>query len=407
MSETATPAARARAEAARSPPLLQAGFRPFFLLAGLWAMVAVGLWVPAYLGHFVLPSAFDPLTWHLHEAIYGFGLAAVAGFLLTAVPNWTGRLPIAGPRLAALALLWVAGRAACLVSAWIGWLPAMLIDLAFPLLLFAMIGREVLAGRNWKNLPPCLAVAVLALGNAAVHLQDRAEWIPYGFGGRLGLAVLLLLIALIGGRIVPSFTRNWLAKRGEKRVPAPFGAFDRAALLAAVAALLAWTAQPHATAAGGLLLLAGLLQLIRLARWRGLATLAEPLLAVLHLGYLWLAAGLLLLGLEILTGSPLLRGALHALAAGAAGTMILAVMTRATLGHSGRALTAGAGTTAAYLLLTAAVLARVLAPAFPAGELTLLAASALAWIAAFGLFLLLYAPILAGPDRTPGKADPA
>lgn len=394
MSETVKPAVRARAEAARALPLLQAGFRPFFLLAGLWAMAAVGLWIPAYLGLLALPSAFDPLTWHLHEAIYGFGLAAVAGFLLTAVPNWTGRLPIAGRPLALLALFWIAGRAACLLSGWSGWLPAMLIDLAFPLLLFLMIGREVLAGRNWKNLPPCLAVALLAAGSAAVHLEGRLDAIPYGLGGRLGLAVLLVLIALIGGRILPSFTRNWLAKRGAERLPAPFGRFDRLALLAAVVALLAWTVQPHDRLSGGLLLLAGLLQLLRLARWRGLATLAEPLLAILHLGYLWLAVGLLLLGLEILTGAPALRGAIHALAAGAAGTMTLAVMTRASLGHSGRALTAGTGTTLAYLLVTAAVAARVAAPVFPAAELTLLAGSALAWIAGFGLFLLLYGPIL-------------
>lgn len=393
----AKPAMRARAEAARSIALLQAGFRPFFLLAGVWAAVAVGLWIPAFIGVISLPTAFDPLTWHLHEAIYGFAVAAVAGFLLTAVPNWTGRLPIAGRPLAALVLLWAAGRAVCLFSDWTGWLAAMVVDLAFLTVFFLMITREVLAGRNWKNLPPAVAVAVLALGNAAVHLQDRVEWIPHGLGGRLGLGVILLLIALIGGRIIPSFTRNWLAKRGAQRLPIPFGRLDRLALLAAVAALLAWTVQPYWAVSGALLLVAGLLHLARLGRWRGLATLAEPLLVILHLGYFWMAAGLLLLGLEILTAEPLLRGALHALAAGAAGTMILAVMTRASLGHSGRPLTASAGTTVAYLLITAAALTRVLAPALPALELTLLAASAAAWIAGYALFVLLYGPMLLRP----------
>ncbi|MDF2095071.1 NnrS family protein [Aquibaculum arenosum] len=390
----AQPAVEARARAARSLPLLQAGFRPFFLLSGLWAAVAVGLWIPAYLGHMTLPTAFDPMTWHLHEAIYGFGAAAVAGFLLTAVPNWTGRLPIAGARLAGLVGLWVAGRVFCLLSGWSGWLLAMAVDLAFLSVLFVMILREVMAGKNWRNLPPAVAVLVLALGNAAVHLQDHVAWLPYGFGGRLGLAVLLMLIALIGGRIVPSFTRNWLAKRKADALPTPFGRLDRVALIAALIALLGWVLFPHATAVGALLALAGALHFLRLARWRGLATLAEPLLTILHVGYFWFALGLLLLGVEILTGIAALRGGMHALAAGAAGTMILAVMTRASLGHSGRDLTADAGTSLCYLLVTVAAAMRVIAPALPGIEITLLAASALAWIGGFGLFVALYAPLL-------------
>lgn len=390
----AKPAVEARARAARSLPLLQAGFRPFFLLAGIWAAVAVGLWIPAYLGHMTLPTAFDPMTWHLHEAIYGFGAAAVAGFLLTAVPNWTGRLPIAGAPLAGLVGLWAAGRVFCLLSGWSGWLLAMLVDLAFLSVLFVMILREVVAGKNWRNLPPALAVLALALGNAAVHLQDHVTWLPYGFGGRLGLAVLLMLIALIGGRIIPSFTRNWLAKRKAATLPTPFGPWDRAALLVLLVALLNWTVLPQAPYVGVLLALAGVVHFLRLARWCGLATLAEPLVTVLHLGYFWLALGLLLLGAEILTGIPALRGGMHALAAGAAGTMILAVMTRASLGHSGRELKADAGTSLCYLLVTIAAAMRVIAPALPGLEITLLAASALAWIGGFGLFVALYAPML-------------
>lgn len=403
LGQSAHPAIEARARAARAFPLLRVGFRPFFLLAGFWAIAAIGLWIPSFLGMVTLPSAFAPMTWHLHEAIYGFAVAAVAGFLLTAVPNWTGRLPIAGPGLAALALLWIAGRIFCLFSAWIGWQAAMLIDLSFLCLFFLVITREVIAGKNWRNIPPCIAIAVLALGNAAVHLEERVEWIDHGLGGRIGLAVLLLLITLIGGRIIPSFTRNWLAKRQEKSFPVPFNGFDRLVALTGLLALALWVVRPEGLVTGALLLLAGLLNILRLMRWRGMATLAEPLLAVLHLGYLWLGVGLLLLGLELLFAEPLLRGALHALAAGAVGTMILAVMTRATLGHSGQTLSAGTGTTIIYLLISAAALGRVLAPALPRVEVSLLTLSMLAWILAFGLFLALYAPLC---FRGRGSASP-
>jgi uncharacterized protein involved in response to NO len=391
--QTARPARPLQEREALSLPLLEAGFRPFFLLSGIWAAVAVGLWIPAYIGLLAFPSALAPMTWHLHEAIYGFGVAAVAGFLLTAVPTWTGRVPIAGRPLAGLALLWLAGRFFCFFSGFTGWQVAMVVDVAFLAVFFAVIAREILAGRNWRNLPPAIAVAILALGNAAVYLEGRWDWIPSGLGGRIGLAMLLLLITLIGGRIIPAFTRNWLAKQQRGPLPIPFNSFDRVVLLASVAGLLAWTAYPDALLTGALLLLAGILNLSRLARWRGFATFAEPLLTILHLGYFWLGFGLLLLGLELILSEPSLRGALHALAAGAAGTMILAVMTRASLGHSGRPLTAGQGTCVCYLLLTAAVVMRVVSPAVPAIEISLLSFSALAWIAAFGLFVTLYSPL--------------
>jgi len=399
LGQTAHPAAGFRRRTT-ALPIFQAGFRPFFLLAALWAAAAIGLWVPAYLGIVALPSAFAPMTWHLHEAIYGFGVAAVAGFLLTAVPTWTGRPPIAGTPLALLVLVWIAGRVFCFFSAWTGWQLAMIVDLAFLGIFFLLISREVIAARNWRNIPPCIAIAVLALGNAAVHLEERLQWIDYGLGGRIGLAVLLLLMTLIGGRIIPAFTRNWLARQQREPLPVPFNSLDRVVVLASLAALGLWIFHPDGQITGFLLVLAGLLNILRLARWRGTATLSEPLLAILHVGYLWLGVGLLLLGLELLLAEPLLRGGLHALAAGAVGTMILAVMTRASLGHSGRPLTAGIGTTIVYLLVTVAALARVAAPALPTLETGLLSFSTLAWIGAFGLFVGLYAPLCLSARRS-------
>lgn len=377
-----------------APAILQQGFHPFFQLAALWAIVSVGLWLAALGGLVGIPSAFDPLAWHAHEAVYGFAVAAVAGFMLTAIPNWTGRLPFAGWPLAGLVALWLAGRAACLASAWLGAGTAMIVDLSFLVTFAAVVAREIVAGRNWRNLVMVAAIVVLAVGNAAAHAEVVFAWPLGGFGRRLGLAVLLSLIALVGGRVVPSFTRNWLVKNDPARLPAPFGPLDRAVLLATVAALVTWAALPHSSSSGVLLLIAGGLNAVRLCRWRGTAAWKEPLLGVLHIGYAWLALGFLLLGARTLTAHPLLAGALHALSAGAIGTMVLAIMTRASLGHTGRALTAGLGTVLAYLLVSLGAAARVIAPLAGTVEPAVYAVAGILWIGGFALFLILYGPML-------------
>jgi uncharacterized protein involved in response to NO len=377
-----------------APAILQQGFRPFFQLAAVWAIASAGLWLAVLGGLVAIPSAFDPLAWHGHEAVYGFAVAAVAGFMLTAIPNWTGRLPFAGWPLAGLVALWLAGRAACLASAWLGAGTAMIVDLSFLVTFAAVVAREIVAGRNWRNLVMVVAIVVLAVGNAAAHAEVVFAWPLGGFGRRLGLAALLSLIALIGGRVVPSFTRNWLVKNDPARLPAPFGPLDRAVLLATVAALVTWAALPHSSSSGVLLLIAGGLNAVRLCRWRGTAAWKEPLLGVLHIGYAWLALGLLLLGARSLTAHPLLAGALHALSAGAIGTMVLAIMTRASLGHTGRTLTAGIGTVLVYLLVSLGAAARVAAPLIGAAEPVVYAVSGILWTGGFALFLILYGPML-------------
>jgi uncharacterized protein involved in response to NO len=355
------------------------GFRPFFLLGAAWAAIAVPVWLAAYAHGYALRGALPPMFWHAHEMVYGFGMAVVAGFLLTAIPNWTGRLPVRGWMLGALAALWLAGRVAMLVPG------AAPLDLAFPAVLAAVVAREILAGRNWRNLPMLAALALLLAGNVLFHLGVYA-------GLRLGIATLLMLIALVGGRIVPSFTRNWMTKfRRGALLPAPEGMLDRAALVMTLFALAAWVLD-WATLP---LAVAGVALAARLARWRGIATWREPLLFVLHAGYGWLALGLVLLGL----GAP---AALHALTVGAVGTMTLAVMTRASLGHSGRALAADRSTIAIYLLISAAALLRI------AGYQSVLVVSlsGLAWSAAFGLFVLHYGCILVDAGQKPGLAGP-
>ena len=373
-----------------------AGFRPFFLLGAAWAAIAVPVWLAAYVHGYVLPGALPAMTWHAHEMIYGYALAAVTGFLLTAIPNWTGRLPMHGAPLALLAALWVAGRIALLAGAVIGPQLAAAIDLSFLSVLILVVAREVTAAKNFHNLPVIAVLGLLLAGNVLVHLHALDIAYTSALGNRIGVATLVLLISLIGGRIIPSFTRNWLVKnRPDVAVPAPHDGVDTACLLVVVVALVAWVALP-ATALSAALALAGAgAAATRLSRWRGLATVREPLLFVLHAGYGWVAIGLALLGLNGFfhwapPGAPL-----HALTVGAIGTMTLAVMTRASLGHSGRALTARGGTIAIYLLVTLAALLRVAAPfTFNVAEFTALAG--LAWSAAFGLFAILYAPILIG-----------
>ncbi len=397
--ETSSDARRAYS----GPAILAVGFRPFFLGAGLWAAGAVALWLAQLAGWPALPSAFDPIAWHAHEMLFGYVTAVIAGFLLTAIPNWTGRLPVCGRQLGGLFALWCAGRVAIGVSAWIGPAPAAALDLAFPAALCAVVLREIAAGGNWRNLPVAAIVAVLAASNGLVHLEvlglAPTQYLGADLGLRLGIAAVAVLIMLVGGRVVPSFTRNWLAKRGEAVLPRPFGRLDRLAVAATVAAGLAWTFAPEAPASGALALLAAALGGARLAGWRGHRTRAEPLVWVLHLGYAWLVAGFALLGAAVLVPALPQSAALHALTAGAMGTMTLAIMTRATLGHSGRALTAGPGTAAIYALVGAAALMRVLAPLTALDAALLFGLSGLAWIGAFALFVILYGPLLVGRRR--------
>jgi uncharacterized protein involved in response to NO len=278
------------------PALFSQGFRPFFLAAALWAPASLGLFLLQLAGQLDLPTAFDPPTWHAHEMLFGFAMAAVAGHLMTAIPNWTGRMPLQCVPLLVLAVVWQLGRLAVATSALIGPAPAAVVDLGFPALLMLAIAREILAGRNWRNLPMIAALALLFGANAMTHAA-AAGWIETAQAGLRGaVAVFVLLIALVGGRIFPCFTRNRLARLGVAARPAPFGLIDRSTIGLVAASGAAWAAGLPAPLNGPLLLLAGLAAAVRLARWRGTVALGEPPLLALHLGHGWLALGLALLG---------------------------------------------------------------------------------------------------------------
>lgn len=375
------------------PPILQYGFRPFFLLAALHAGLAIPAWLWMHFAGRAPAGPFSALEWHVHEMLFGYLAAVVTGFILTAVPNWTGRLPLSGWPLALLVVLWLTGRVACALVA--DPLAAMLLDLAFPTLLAFAIWREVGAGRNWKNAPVAVIITLFGLANG-LHHSENLGLTQAGLGPRLALAATTVLIALIGGRIVPSFTRNWLAKRHVARLPASFGVIDKIALGATLAAALSWVAAPGLAATGALLFIAGTFLFVRLSRWRGGATLREPILFVLHLGHGWLAVSLLLLGISRLTATIPESAALHALTAGAIGTMTLAVMTRASLGHTGREIVAGRSILAIYWAVTLGAALRVAAPFAGEWYPQTLASGGVLWSVAFLLFAIHYAPILWG-----------
>ena len=385
-----------RARLLALPPVLRAGFRPFFFLGALWAIVVVALWVAAMAGTVTLPTLIDPLSWHRHEMLFGYLSAVIAGFLLTAIPNWTGRLPVAGPALAALVSMWVAARLAMLFSAWTGATVALLLDVGFLLVLASLCAREVFIARN-RNVPVVGAVLLLALASGVDHAEALGVVATDGLGWRAGFALVLLLITLIGGRIIPSFTTNWLKKQGQSRLPGQPSAFDAILIGATALALCCWIFAIGPGLTGPLLIAAGMLQLARLSRWGGLRTIADPLVFVLHLSYAWLPLGLILLGMSLLVPTQPASSALHALAAGAMASMTLAVMTRATLGHTGRELRAGVGTNAIYLLVTAGAALRVAAPWLPFDYLLLIQIAGAFWGGAFLLFLAMYGPKLLGP----------
>lgn len=391
----------------RGPAILSFGFRPFFLGAGIWAALIMVLWVPMLVGVISLPTAFDPVSWHAHEFLFGYLVAVIAGFMLTAVPNWTGRLPIVGWPLGGLAALWLLGRMAVMVSAGLPPLAVALMDLAMPVVLAAVMLREIVAGKNWRNLMVVAMLAVLTFGNALFHWEAaQGAYAAQGYGLRLGLAAVVMMIAVIGGRIVPSFTRNWLARRGPGRLPVPpMQRFDKLALLALLGALLSWVLLPVDDGTGAALIVVGILHAARLARWAGDRTGAEPLVWVLHLAYAFVPLGAALIGLEIMWPG-LIGGAAaqHLWMAGAAGLMTLAVMTRATLGHTGRPLTAGRGTVVIYLALVVTVLARLAAGLWPAEASALHALAGIAWIGAFGGFGVLYGPLML--RQKPAKTIP-
>ncbi|WCA60914.1 NnrS family protein [Agrobacterium tumefaciens] len=390
-----------RGLARTGPVIFSYGFRPFFLGGTLWAIVAMVLWIAALSGFIDLGGDYGAPNWHAHEMLFGFASAVLAGFLLTAVPNWTGRLPVSGKPLVWLFALWCAGRLFLLVPDQVGVVTAAAVDGLFLPALLAICAREVIAGRKWKDLKVLGGLLALSVANIVFHVAaiggDHSQ-----MATRLAVSAYTVLVIIVGGRIVPSFTRNWLNRFGRTDFPVPYNGFDTAAILIGIAALAVWTIEPESIVAVPTALLAAFMHAVRLIRWRGWTTWPEQVLVVLHVAYAFIPVGFITMALAALDVMDT-RSVLHVFTVGVIGCMMLAVMTRASLGHTGRKLAASRVTIAAYVALIACALLRPAAEFFPGAMMHLYACSALFWIVGFGLFCVEYGPILTR-ERKPLKA---
>lgn len=377
------------------PDFLSQGFRPFFLGAAIWAPLALALWLGTWLGHAPVWMQYDA-QWHMHEMLFGFVGAAMAGFLLTAIPNWTGRYPVRGAALGWLFLLWVIGRIAMLMQPAFPDFPLWWAESLFLPVFALAILREIAAGRNWRNLKMAAIVGGLAVANIWFHLEMTGTLPARDFGMRAAMALIILTVALIGGRVTPSFTRNVLKKRGSTILPSPVTNTDRFTLFMTFAFGVVYMIWPQSLLTGAMALVCAFLHLERLTRWRGMHVLFEPMLWILHLAYLWLPVGFLLYAGAIVFQQFWQGAAIHAFTVGAFTSMIFAMMTRASRGHTGRELHANFLTIGIYASITLATVLRI-AGAMMGGS-RFHEISGMFWIAAFALFLIGYAPILLGRD---------
>jgi uncharacterized protein involved in response to NO len=387
----------------QGPPFWSYGFRPFFLSAGLFAAVAIPIWILMIAGTDRVEFRYAPRDWHVHEMLFGFLASVITGFVLTAMPNWTDRPPLSGWPLMGLWGLWCAGRLAS-TAPWFTPLASALIDGAFLVMVAGVVWRELFAAKAWDRLPIGVLISLYASANLLFHgliishaATDLAE--------RMALVLIMVLLALIGGKVTPGFTEDFLEQQGLAQRPASFSRFDGFSVIAVGLAGLVWMMNADPLITGSAFVAAGLIHLLRVSRWYGWLTWREPLVLVLHLGYGWLALSFLILG-----GSKLGIGvhgeeALHALTTGAVGVMTLGIMTRASLGHTGRIKHAGPLTVLIYLLVNVGALLRVFGQSLtPSGDVMLVMAAG-CWSGAYLLFVVGYGFMLFSRDVEEGTGQ--
>ncbi|TCS62481.1 NnrS family protein [Varunaivibrio sulfuroxidans] len=403
-----------------SPPshfaLFASGFRPFFLAAGIQGVLAMVVWVLLYGGRASLPITASPAVWHGHEMLYGYAMAAISGFLLTVVPNWTGQGKASGGKLIGLFSVWVIGRIAYWMS---GYLPAAVVavaDLAYIPVLLLIITPPLMAASNRRQMIFVPIMAMVFLGDLMVHLDSLGvtwlgSWLTAQRGLVLGLDMIMVLITIMGGRVIPSFTSSTLG-HGDPTIKVVQRPWVEKIILPATAlvALADLIFGFDHVISGTLALIVGVLHGVRMSGWQTRRTLANPILWVLHLGYAWLVVGFVLKGFAVLTPWIDPISAFHAQTVGAIGIITLGIMTRASLGHSGRVIRAAPSITLAYILIALAALVRVLGAAIaPDVSLPYLGSlevglSGTLWALGFLLYTIHYTPIFLKPriDGRPG-----
>jgi len=380
----------------QGPAFFSYGFRPFFLGAALFAGVAVPVWVLVLAGTGESSFLYPARDWHVHEMVFGFLPAVITGFLLTAIPNWTDRPPIRGYELMLLVTLWLAGRL-LIAMPWFTPLVSAIVDVGFLVAVAGLVWREITVSKSWDRTPMGVLVSLLAGANILFHVltmsgaeTDRPE--------RIAIAMVMMLLTLIGGRLIPNFTGELLVNSGRTEQPAPFSRYDSVSIGLVGFAVVSWIVQSNSMATGWMFVAAGLANLGRLMRWYGWTTWREPLVLILHVGYGWFALSLLILGGSILGIGLPKEDAVHAFTSGAVGAMTLAVMTRASLGHTGRPRHAGPLTVFIYILVNVGAVLRVFGPMTDLPINLILGVAAGSWSGAYLLFALVYGPFLLRPS---------
>ncbi len=372
------------------------GFRPFFLGAALFAGVAIPAWIVVLAGAGDSTFLYPARDWHVHEMVFGFLPAVITGFLLTAIPNWTDRPPIRGYELMLLFTLWLAGRLLIAIP-WFTPLVSAILDVGFLVAVAGLVWREIAAAKSWNRTPMGVLVSLLACANILFHVltlsgmaADRTE--------RAAIGMVMMLLTLIGGRLIPTFTDELLVGSGRAERPAPFSRYDGLSIALVGFAVVFWIVQQHSMVTGWMFVTAGLANLGRLARWYGWLTSREPLVLILHVGYGWFALSLFILGGSILGVGLPAEDAVHAFTAGAVGAMTLAVMTRASLGHTGRPRHAGPLTVCIYMLVNVGAVLRVFGPMTGLSTNLVMGVAAGSWSGAYLLFAMVYGPFLLRPS---------
>ena len=372
------------------------GFRPFFLGAALFAGVAIPVWIVVLAGVGDSTFLYPARDWHVHEMVFGFLPAVITGFLLTAIPNWTDRPPIRGYELMMLFTLWLAGRLLIAIP-WFTPLVSAIVDVGFLVAVAGLVWREIAAAKSWDRAPMGVLVSLLACANILFHVltlsgmaADRTE--------RAAIGIVMMLLTLIGGRLIPTFTDELLVGSGRAERPTSFSRYDGLSIALVGFAVVSWIVHPDSMVTGWMFVTAGLANLGRLARWYGWLTSREPLVLILHVGYGWFALSLLILGGSILEIGLPAEDAVHAFTAGAVGAMTLAVMTRASLGHTGRPRHAGPLTVCIYMLVNVGAVLRVFGPTTGLSTNLVMGVAAGSWSGAYLLFAMVYGPFLLRPS---------
>ncbi len=393
-------------EAYRGLVFFAIGLRPFFLGAPIYTTCAILIWLALYFGRLTLEGNLANYVWHAHEMLFGYSCAVLAGFFLTVLPSWTDTLPIRDTRLAVLFAVWLAGRVALWASPV---LPAALVagvDLAFLMLLVIYVGPPLVQSKGRHNLIFIPLLGLLMGANFLVHLEALGVGEGVAVHGLyLAVDTLVLILSMIGGRIIPAFTKNALEATGRSSRIIVIPKLNSLALGSLSIVVVADLILPSTIVSGVALLAAAALNFARLACWRSLATLGQPIVWVLHLAYLWLVVGLAIRGIADVMGILVPSLALHVLIIGAFGTMTMGFMTRASLGPTGHQPVAPPIAVAGYLFVTLAALLRVGMPLIDSGLYDLsVALSGLCWAAGFGAISVMVWPILTRPrpDGQPG-----